>query len=174
MDFTNVFTNSNDEEITIPPVYYSIGEINAIPNPMTHTRFLIFSIASSCECIWIQFPHTINCTNASRYTWNFQSGRMYGHSTCFFLWVERDWFHFKSPSDPSVLSLVRSSYLKIANRSNNLLTTIIIDDPTADYIRTMEDICKLWYPDSVDWCSCSVIWKTISCNWTAYSSSSWL
>ena len=40
-------------------------------------------------------------------------------------------------------SLVRSSDLKIANRSNNLLTTIIIDDPTADYIRTMEDICKL-------------------------------
>ena len=102
VDFTNVITNSNDKEITIPPVYYSIGEIIAIPNPMTHTRFLIFSIASSGECIWIQFPHTINCTNASRYTWNFQSGRMYGHSSCFVLWVERDWFHFKSPSDPSV------------------------------------------------------------------------
>ena len=27
---------------------------------------------------------------------------MYGHSSCFVLWVERDWFHFKSPSDPSV------------------------------------------------------------------------
>ena len=39
-------------------------------------------------------------------------------------------------------SLVRSSYLKIANQDNNLLTTIIIDDPTADYIRTVEDICK--------------------------------
>ena len=37
--------------------------------------------------------------------------------------------------------LVRSSYLKIANRSNNLLTTIIIDDPTTNYCRLMEDIC---------------------------------
>ena len=69
---------------------------------MTHTRFLIFSKASSCECIWIQFPYTINCTNASRYTWNLQSGRMYDHFTCFVPWIERDWFHFKSPSDPSV------------------------------------------------------------------------
>ena len=38
-------------------------------------------------------------------------------------------------------TLVRSSYLKIANRSNNLLTTIIIDDPTTNYCRSVEDIC---------------------------------
>ena len=31
-------------------------------------------------------------------------------------------------------SLVRSSDLKIANQNNNLLTTMIIDDPEADYI----------------------------------------
>ena len=38
-------------------------------------------------------------------------------------------------------SLVRSSDLKIANQNNNLLTTIIIDDPEAKYLRTVEDIC---------------------------------
>ena len=38
-------------------------------------------------------------------------------------------------------SLVRSSNLKIANRSNNLFTTIIIDDPTTNYCRSVEDIC---------------------------------
>ena len=38
-------------------------------------------------------------------------------------------------------SLVRSSDLKIANHNNNLLTTIIIDDPEVDYLRTVEDIC---------------------------------
>ena len=38
-------------------------------------------------------------------------------------------------------SLVPSSDLKIANQSNNLLTTMIIDDPKADYTRTVEDIC---------------------------------
>ena len=47
VDFSNVIKNSDDEEITIRPVYYTIGEIIAIPNPMTHTRFLIFSKASS-------------------------------------------------------------------------------------------------------------------------------
>ena len=38
-------------------------------------------------------------------------------------------------------SLVRSSDLKITNQNNNLITTMIIDDPKAHYIRTMADIC---------------------------------
>ena len=38
-------------------------------------------------------------------------------------------------------SLVRSSDMKIANKNNNLLTTMIIDDSKDDYICTMEDIC---------------------------------
>ena len=38
-------------------------------------------------------------------------------------------------------SLVRSSDLKIANQNNNLLTTMIIDDLTTNYCRSVEDIC---------------------------------
>ena len=38
-------------------------------------------------------------------------------------------------------SLVRSSDLKIAIQNNNLLTTMIIDDPEVDYFRSVEDIC---------------------------------
>ena len=38
-------------------------------------------------------------------------------------------------------SLDPSADLKIANHSNNLLTTLIIDDPTTNYCRLMEDIC---------------------------------
>ena len=38
-------------------------------------------------------------------------------------------------------SLVRSSDLKIANQNTNLLTTIIIDDPTTNYCRSVADIC---------------------------------
>ena len=38
-------------------------------------------------------------------------------------------------------SLVRSSHKKIANQNNNLLTTMIIDDPTVDYVRSVEDVC---------------------------------
>ena len=66
---------------------------------------------------------------------------MYGHSTCFVLWVERDWFHFKSPSDPSVFivgPILRSEDCQSEQQSAH-------HDyhwwPTADYIRTMEAIC---------------------------------
>ena len=143
VDFTNVIANSNDKEITIPPVNYSIGEINAIPNSMTHTRFLIFSKASSGECIWIQFPHTINCTNAPDIL------EIFSLEGCTVILLAS--FYGSNVVDITlnhqviqVFSLlVRSSDLKIANQNNNLLTTIMIDDPTADYIRTMEDICKL-------------------------------
>ena len=39
------------------------------------------------------------------------------------------------------LSLDRSSDLKIGDRNNNQLTTLIIDDSTTNYCRLMEDIC---------------------------------
>ena len=38
-------------------------------------------------------------------------------------------------------SLVRPSDMKIANQNNNLLTTMIIDDPKDDYVRAVEDVC---------------------------------
>ena len=41
VDSTNVITNSNDEELKIPPGYYTIGQINAILNNMTDTTFSI-------------------------------------------------------------------------------------------------------------------------------------
>ena len=37
-------------------------------------------------------------------------------------------------------SLVRSSILKIANQNNNMLTTMITDDPTTNHCRSMEAI----------------------------------
>ena len=38
-------------------------------------------------------------------------------------------------------TLVRSPDLKIANQNSNLLTTMIINDPTTNYCRSVEDIC---------------------------------
>ena len=64
VDSTNGITNSNDEEITIPPGYYTIGQIIAILNTMTDTTFSISTKASSYGCIYIQYPHTIDFTNA--------------------------------------------------------------------------------------------------------------
>ena len=64
VDSTNVITNSNDEEITIPPGYYTIGQIIAILNNLADTTFSISTKASSYGCIYIQSTHTIDFTNA--------------------------------------------------------------------------------------------------------------
>ena len=64
VDSTNVVTNLNDEELTIPPGYYTIGQIIAILNIMIDTTFSISMKASSFGCIYIQSTHTIDFTNA--------------------------------------------------------------------------------------------------------------
>ena len=64
VDFTKVITISNDEELTIPPGYYTIGQIIAILSTMTDTTFSISTKASSYGCIYIQSPHTIDFINA--------------------------------------------------------------------------------------------------------------
>ena len=56
VDSTNVVTNSNDEELTIPPGYYTIGQIIAILNTMTDTTFSLSTKASSNGCI-LSSPH---------------------------------------------------------------------------------------------------------------------
>ena len=61
---TNVVTNTHDEEVTIPPRYYTIGEIIAILNTITDAVFSLSTKVSSYGCIWILFPHTIYFTNA--------------------------------------------------------------------------------------------------------------
>ena len=63
VDFTNVVMNWNDEELTIPPGYYAIGQIIAILSTMTNTTFSISTKASSYGCIYIQSTHTIDFTN---------------------------------------------------------------------------------------------------------------
>ena len=64
VDTTNVIANSNDETVTIPAGYYTLGEIIALLNTMTDTLFSISTNASSFGCIWIQFSHTIDFTDA--------------------------------------------------------------------------------------------------------------
>ena len=89
VDSTNVVTNSNDEELTIPPGYYSIAQIIAILNTMTDTTFSLSTKASSNGCIYIQSTHHRfhQCSGYSRILW---FRRTNGHSTRFVLWIERD------------------------------------------------------------------------------------
>ena len=51
--FNNVVTNTNGEEVTIPPRYYTIGEIIAMLNTMTDNTFSISTMATSYGCISI-------------------------------------------------------------------------------------------------------------------------
>ena len=66
VDTTNVVTNTNDEEVTIPPGYYTIGEIIAMLNIMTDTTFSISTMATSYGCISIQSPFSIDFTYAPK------------------------------------------------------------------------------------------------------------
>ena len=72
-------------------------------------------------------------------------------------------------------SLLPSSHLKMpmANQNNNLLITMIIDDPEVDYSTPWRILAFSWYYDSTDWYSCSAIWKEISCDWTTNWTPSW-
>ena len=63
VDFTNVITNSNDEEITICPGYYTIDEIIVILNTMTDTTFSTSTKASRYGNFSNQSLNTMDFTN---------------------------------------------------------------------------------------------------------------
>ena len=110
---------------------------------MTDTMLSISAKASSYGYFWIQSPHTIHFTKAPDIREILGLERRAVILPAFF-YVSNVIYISRNRQVIQVYSLlVRSSDLIIANQNNNLLTTIIIDDPTADYIRTMEDICKL-------------------------------
>ena len=62
VDSTNVVTNTNGEEVTISPGYYTLSEIIAILNTMINTTFSISTMATSYEYFWIQSPYSIDFT----------------------------------------------------------------------------------------------------------------
>ena len=140
VDTTNVVTNTNGEEVTIPPGYYTIGEIISMLNTMTDTTFSSSTITTSYGCISIHSPYSIDFTNAPdiRAILGLEGHTLilpasfYG-SNVIDITRNRQVIQVYS-------SLVRSSDLKIANHNNNLLTTLIIDDPEVDYLRSVEDI----------------------------------
>ena len=138
---TNVVTNTNDEEVTIPPGYYSIGEIITILNTMTDTVFSIYTKASSYGCIWIQSLHAIHFTNATNIR---EILGLEGRTV-----ILPDSFYGSNVIDITrncqviqvYSSLVRLSDLNVANHNNNLFTIMIIDYPTTYYYRSVESIC---------------------------------
>ena len=49
----------------------------------------------------VSIPHPLH--QCFRHPCDPRFGRAYGHSTCFVLWIQCDWYHSKSTSDPGVL-----------------------------------------------------------------------
>ena len=108
---------------------------------MTDTTFLISTKTSSYGCIWIQSPHTIDFTNAPdiRDILGLE-GRAVILPALFYGSNVTDITRNRQVIQV-YSTLVRSPDLKIANQNNNLLNTMIINDPTTNYCRSVEDIC---------------------------------
>ena len=138
IDNDNMVTNTNGEEVTIDRGYYTLSEIIAILNTMSNTTFSISTKATSYGSIWIQSPYSIDFSDAPDIREIFGLGgqmivlpaSFYG-SNVIDITRNRQVIQVYS-------SLVRSSDLKIANQNNNLLTTMIIDDPEVNYCRCIE------------------------------------
>ena len=108
---------------------------------MTDTMFSISTKASSYGYFWIQSPHTIDLTNAPDIRDILRlEGRAVILPALFYVLNVIDFTRNRQVIQV-YSSLVRSPDLKIANQNNNLLNTMIIDDPTTNYCRSVEDIC---------------------------------
>ena len=77
----------------------------------------------------------------SGYSRNHRFGRTNGHFACFVPLIDSG----DSTRNHQVIqvysTIVRSSDLKIANPNNNPVCTMITDDPTVEYVRSVEDVC---------------------------------
>ena len=107
---------------------------------MTDTMFSISTKASSYGYFWIQSPHTIYFTNAPdiRDILGLE-GQAVILPALFYVSNVIDFTRNRQVIQV-YSSLVRFSDLKIVNQNNNLLTTMIIDDPTTNDCRSVEDI----------------------------------
>ena len=141
IDSFNVVRNTNDKERRIPTGYYTIGEIIAMLNTMTYTPFSISTKASSYGCIWIQSPHNIDFTNVLdiREILGLE-GRTVILPASFYGSNVIDVTQNRQVIQV-YLSLACSLDLKIANQNSSLLTTMITDETTTCYCRSVEELC---------------------------------
>ena len=73
-------------------------------HPQYHNWHYILDIYEGIE-LWVYLdpvPSHNRFHQCSGHSRNPRFGRTNGHSTCFVQWIERDWDHSKSPSDPGV------------------------------------------------------------------------
>lgn len=135
----NIVRNSKDEEILFEKGYYSLGMIIAMLNTMEYSEFQVTTSTYKFGCIHMNSSCSIDFSQADDLreilglTKNiYPSGSHYGDNI------------IDITKNMQVIqvycSLVKSSELKIANQNNNLLTTLIIEDPEKSFIQKTQDV----------------------------------
>lgn len=135
----NIVKNANGEEILFEKGYYSLGMIIAMLNTMEYSEFQVTTSTYKFGCIHMNSSCSIDFSQADDLreilglTKNiYPSGSHYGDNI------------IDITKNLQVIqvycSLVKSSELKIANQNNNLLTTLIIEDPEKSFIQKTQDV----------------------------------
>ena len=135
----NIVKNGRDEEILFEKGYYSLGSIIAMLNTMEYSEFQVTTSTYKFGCIHmnsscpIDFSQAEDIRDILGLTKNiYSSGSHYGDNI---IDVTRNLQVIQV-----YCSLVKSSELKIANQNNNLLTTLIIEDPEKSFIQKTQDV----------------------------------
>ena len=136
---TNTVSNDKGESVVFEKGYYTLADIIAMLNQMQYTQYSIsnavssfgcFHIQSSCSVDFSQAPDIIDILGLTETTYN--AGANTGANI---IDITRNRQVIQVYS-----SIVRTSDLKIANQNNNLITTIIINDPQLRYLNTVEQV----------------------------------
>ncbi len=139
IDQTNTVSNGKGESVVFEKGYYTLADIIAMLNQMQYTQYSIsnavssfgcFHIQSSCSVDFSQAPDIIDILGLTETTYN--AGANTGANI---IDITRNRQVIQVYS-----SIVRTSDLKIANQNNNLITTIIINDPQLRYLNTVEQV----------------------------------
>ena len=135
----NIVRNGKDEEIIFEKGYYSLGSIIAMLNTMEYSEFQVTTSTYKFGCLHmnsscpIDFSQAEDLRDILGLTKNiYSSGSHYGDNI---IDITRNLQIIQV-----YCSLVKSSELKIANQNNNLLTTLIIEDPEKSFIQKIQDV----------------------------------
>ena len=160
IDQTNTVSNDKGESVVFEKGYYTLADIIAMLNRMQYTQYSIsnavssfgcFHIQSSCSVDFSQAPDIIDILGLTETTYN--AGANTGANI---IDITRNRQVIQVYS-----SIVRTSDLKIANQNNNLITTIIINDPQLRYLNTVNKSIFLSSIDFIVSTSHSKIWMVI-------------
>ena len=135
----NIVKNDKNEQILFKKGYYSLGMIIAMLNTMEYSEFQVTTSTYKFGCLHmnsscpIDFSQAEDLKDILGLTKNiYSSGSHYGDNI---IDITRNMQVIQV-----YCSLVKSSELKIANQNNNLLTTLIIEDPEKSFIQKTQDV----------------------------------